>query len=103
MCTQFGDEGRWEEMLQSLPLGKAVVKRKGEKLEILNFGTLLPEAAATAEFMIRGALQQHLGGRIEIDAVEATAEEATIRIRIAYRLAGGTGTELAEFSLERGA
>ncbi|QXG53850.1 1-deoxy-D-xylulose-5-phosphate synthase [Pantoea jilinensis] len=35
--------------LQSLPLGKAVVKRQGEKLAILNFGTLLPEAAATAE------------------------------------------------------
>ncbi|WP_292989562.1 1-deoxy-D-xylulose-5-phosphate synthase [Pantoea sp.] len=35
--------------LQSLPLGKAVVKRRGEKLAILNFGTLLPEAAATAE------------------------------------------------------
>ncbi|MEN4712545.1 1-deoxy-D-xylulose-5-phosphate synthase [Pantoea agglomerans] len=35
--------------LQSLPLGKAVVKRQGEKLAILNFGTLLPEAAVTAE------------------------------------------------------
>ncbi|WP_313654366.1 1-deoxy-D-xylulose-5-phosphate synthase [Pantoea sp.] len=35
--------------LQSLPLGKAVVKRQGEKLAILNFGTLLPEAAATAD------------------------------------------------------
>lgn len=35
--------------LQSLPLGKAVVKRRGEKLAILNFGTLLPEAATTAE------------------------------------------------------
>ncbi|WP_192034135.1 1-deoxy-D-xylulose-5-phosphate synthase [Pantoea agglomerans] len=35
--------------LQSLPLGKAVVKSQGEKLAILNFGTLLPEAAATAE------------------------------------------------------
>lgn len=69
----------------------------------LVFAAAHAEAAATAEFMIRGALQQHLGGRIEIDAVEATAEEATIRIRIAYRLAGGTGTELAEFSLERGA
>ncbi|KGD79031.1 1-deoxy-D-xylulose-5-phosphate synthase [Pantoea vagans] len=35
--------------LQSLPLGKAVVKRQGEKLAILNFGTLLPEATAAAE------------------------------------------------------
>ena len=35
--------------LQSLPLGKGVVKRQGEKLAILNFGTLLPEAAAAAD------------------------------------------------------
>ncbi|RPE03564.1 1-deoxy-D-xylulose-5-phosphate synthase [Candidatus Pantoea deserta] len=35
--------------LQSLPLGKGVVKRQGEKLAILNFGTLLPAAAQAAE------------------------------------------------------
>ncbi|WP_345827161.1 1-deoxy-D-xylulose-5-phosphate synthase [Pantoea sp. BRR-3P] len=37
------------EPLASLPLGKGIVKRRGEKLAILNFGTLLPEAAAAAE------------------------------------------------------
>ncbi|MBA2815406.1 1-deoxy-D-xylulose-5-phosphate synthase [Candidatus Pantoea persica] len=35
--------------LQSLPLGKGVVKRQGEKLAILNFGTLLPAAAEAAD------------------------------------------------------
>ncbi|MCE0488944.1 1-deoxy-D-xylulose-5-phosphate synthase [Pantoea sp. Mb-10] len=35
--------------LASLPLGKGIVKRHGEQLAILNFGTLLPEAAAAAE------------------------------------------------------
>ncbi|WP_158783325.1 1-deoxy-D-xylulose-5-phosphate synthase [Pantoea sp. BAV 3049] len=35
--------------LSSLQLGKGVVKREGEKLAILNFGTLLPEAAAVAD------------------------------------------------------
>lgn len=37
------------EPLASLPLGKGVVKRQGEKLALLNFGTLLPEARAAAE------------------------------------------------------
>ncbi|CAJ0993148.1 1-deoxy-D-xylulose-5-phosphate synthase [Pantoea sp. Nvir] len=37
--------------LQSLPLGKGVVKRQGEKLAILNFGTLLPAAAIVAEVL----------------------------------------------------
>ena len=35
--------------LSSLPLGKGMMKREGEKLAILNFGTLLPEATAVAE------------------------------------------------------
>lgn len=37
------------EPLAVLPLGKGVKKRSGEKLAILNFGTLLPEAQAAAE------------------------------------------------------
>lgn len=37
------------EPLSSLPIGKGVVRREGEKLAILNFGTLLPEAAQVAE------------------------------------------------------
>jgi len=37
------------EPLASLPLGKGVVRREGEKVAILNFGTLLPDALAAAE------------------------------------------------------
>jgi 1-deoxy-D-xylulose-5-phosphate synthase len=37
------------EPLASLPIGKGVVRREGEKVAILNFGTLLPEALAAAE------------------------------------------------------
>nr|VUD26726.1 1-deoxy-D-xylulose-5-phosphate synthase [Salmonella sp. NCTC 7297] len=34
---------------EKLPIGKGLVKRHGEKLAILNFGTLMPEAAKVAE------------------------------------------------------
>ncbi|MGL9719429.1 1-deoxy-D-xylulose-5-phosphate synthase [Symbiopectobacterium sp.] len=37
------------EPLQELPIGKGVVRRTGEKVAILNFGTLLPEAQPVAE------------------------------------------------------
>lgn len=37
------------EPLGALPIGKGVVRREGEKIAILNFGTLLPEAAQVAE------------------------------------------------------
>ncbi|MDU1272278.1 MAG: 1-deoxy-D-xylulose-5-phosphate synthase, partial [Escherichia coli] len=35
--------------LEKLPIGKGIVKRRGEKLAILNFGTLMPDAAKVAE------------------------------------------------------
>src|SRR5471030_422642 len=37
------------EPLASLPIGKGIVRREGEKTAILNFGTLLPEAQAVAD------------------------------------------------------
>lgn len=39
------------EPLSILPIGKGIVRRQGEKLAILNFGTLLPEALAAAEHL----------------------------------------------------
>ncbi|HHQ4311675.1 TPA: 1-deoxy-D-xylulose-5-phosphate synthase [Serratia fonticola] len=39
------------ELLAALPLGKGIVRREGEKIAILNFGTLLAEAAQVAEAM----------------------------------------------------
>lgn len=41
--------GLESEPLKQLPLGKGLVKRQGEKIAILNFGTLLPEAESVAE------------------------------------------------------
>ena len=37
------------EPLASLPIGKGVVKRRGEKIAILSFGTLLADAAIVAD------------------------------------------------------
>ncbi|HAZ77437.1 MAG TPA: 1-deoxy-D-xylulose-5-phosphate synthase [Enterobacteriaceae bacterium] len=37
------------EPLAALPIGKGVVKRQGEEIAILNFGTLMPEAEKAAE------------------------------------------------------
>ena len=52
----------------------------------LVFAAASPEAAATAGFMIRGALQTYLGQRIQIEDVEAQAEGPVLTITIIYRL-----------------
>ncbi|HDJ1438465.1 TPA: 1-deoxy-D-xylulose-5-phosphate synthase [Serratia rubidaea] len=41
--------GAAQEPLASLPIGKGIVRREGEKVAILNFGTLMPEARQAAE------------------------------------------------------
>lgn len=50
----------------------------------LVFAPNAPEIAATAQFLVQGALQQWLGDVILVDAVEIEAEEATLSVRIAY-------------------
>ena len=65
----------------------------------LLFGPASPEAAATAEVMIRGALQQYLGQRIVIERVTTEAEEATLRITIAYRILRSGTAATADFTL----
>jgi uncharacterized protein len=67
----------------------------------LLFAAASPEAAATAEFLIKGALQQHLGRRIQIEQVTTAAEDAALRIRISYRLVRSGELRTEEF--ERGA
>lgn len=52
----------------------------------LVFAPATPEAAATAEFMISGALAQQLGNRITLDDVSTEAIDAGLRIRISYRI-----------------
>ena len=67
----------------------------------LLFGPANPEAAATAEFLIKAALQQYLGRRIELGEVTTEAEESTLRVTIRYRLLS-TGEQRTDI-FERGA
>lgn len=69
----------------------------------LLFGPLSAEQAATAEFMIRGALQQYLGQGIEVLEVTAEGVDAALVITIAYRLLRSGALGSATFSLGDGA
>ena len=88
--------------LKSLPLGKGVIKREGEQLAILNFGTLLPEAAAAAEALnatlvdmrfvkpLDEALITELAGKYE---ALITLEEGAIK--------GGAGSGVNEYVMAK--
>jgi len=57
----------------------------GAGVSRLVFDAASPEAAATAGFVIRGALQQTLGQRILVEDVQASAEDATLTVTVVFR------------------
>lgn len=56
----------------------------GSGLMQLVFAPNSPELAATLEFSLRAALQQWLGDLIEVQELEVTSEEATLRVVVQY-------------------
>lgn len=66
----------------------------------LIFAPNSPELAATLQFSMQAALQQWLGDRIELQALEVTSEEASLRVVVQYvvRHTGEPRTETIERS-----
>lgn len=67
----------------------------GERLNRPGFGSGLlqlvfapnsPELAAALQFGMQAALQQWLGDVIEVEALDVSADDSTLRIDLAYRL-----------------
>lgn len=66
------------------------------------FSPARPEAAATMEFLVRGALQQALGRRISVEEVVVDTDDATIRITIIFTMLRSGTTQRAEFDMGGG-
>ena len=65
----------------------------GERVNRTDFGSGLlqmvfapnsPELAATLQFTVQAGLQQWLGDLIEIQAIDVSSEEATLRVELRY-------------------
>ena len=56
----------------------------GSGLRQLVFAGNSPELAAAVQFMAQGALQQWLGDLIQVEGVEATSEDSTLRVTVRY-------------------
>jgi len=58
------------------------------------------ELGATTQMLVQGALQQHLGNLIELDAVEVEAEDSTLTVTVGYTIRRTQTRQVAVF--ERG-
>ena len=68
----------------------------------LVFAAASSEVAATAEFLIRGALQQWLSDRLQVSEVTVEAVDSQLTIRIDYVVLATGEPASAEFQRELG-
>jgi phage baseplate assembly protein W len=70
----------------------------GSGLLQLIFAPNSPELAATLQFSLQAALQRWLGDLIDLQELEVTSEEATLRVVVRYvvRSTGEARTEIIE-------
>ena len=88
--------------LQSLPLGKGVVKRQGEELAILNFGTLLPEATAAAEALNATLVDMRFVKPLDEALIAELAATHTSLITLEEgAIKGGAGSGVNEFVMAK--
>ena len=78
----------------------------GERVNRPDFGTGLrelvfapnsPELASATQLLVQGALQQWLGERIQVDAVEVESEDATLRVAVRYTVRRDRQQRVARF------
>ena len=70
----------------------------GSGLMQLVFAANSPELAAATQLMVQGALQQWLGELIQVEAVDVTAEDATVRVQVRYIIRRTQQRRFAEFA-----
>lgn len=70
----------------------------GSGLLQLVFAPAGTELAAATQFLVQGGLQQWLGDLIQVEAVEVTAEEATLQVSVQYLVRRTQERQVAQFT-----
>ncbi len=72
----------------------------GTGLQQLVFAPNSDELATATEFMIQGALQEHLGEQIQVESVSVDSQDASLFITVQYIVRHNQQREVAQFSRE---
>jgi phage baseplate assembly protein W len=73
----------------------------GSGLLALTFEPNSPALAATTQLLVQGALQQWLGHLIAVEAVEVTADDGVLRVRVGYVVLRTQERQTVELSAAR--
>ncbi|KGA40801.1 1-deoxy-D-xylulose-5-phosphate synthase [Pectobacterium odoriferum] len=88
--------------LSELPIGKGVVRRQGETIAILNFGTLLPEAKAAAEKLNATLVDMRFVKPLDEALLEELAQSHGTFVTLEENaVMGGAGSGVNEFLMAK--
>ncbi len=83
--------------LEKLDIGKGLVKRRGEKVAILNFGTLMPEAAKVAENLNATLVDMRFVKPLDESLILSMAESHDVLVTLEENaIMGGAGSGVNE-------
>lgn len=72
----------------------------GSGLLQLVFAPNSPEVAAATQLLVQGSLQQWLSDLIQVESVEVTSHDSTLRVTVEYVIIKDQLRQVAEFSRE---
>ncbi len=88
--------------LQTLPIGKAEIKRQGQHLAILNFGTLLPEAHQVAEKLNATLVDMRFVKPLDSEMILQLATDHNEMVTLEEgAIAGGAGSAVNELVMAK--
>jgi phage baseplate assembly protein W len=100
--AETDDDGHLRDLIEQI-----VFTAPGERVNRPTFGSGLlqlvfapqsAELAATTQFLVQGALQQWLGDRIDVEAVEVETVDAELRVVIQYVVRRTRQRQTVEFT-----
>ncbi|AOP42419.2 1-deoxy-D-xylulose-5-phosphate synthase [Edwardsiella piscicida] len=86
---------------QALPIGKGVLRRRGERIAILNFGTLLPQALEAAERLNASVADMRFVKPLDDALVRSLAEQHDYLVTLEENaVMGGAGAGVNELLMQ---
>lgn len=93
-----GPEVELDQSLETLPLGKAKVRREGQKLAILNFGALLPTALSLGESFDATVVDMRFVKPLDTNLLDKLCQTHDYFITLEENVvAGGAGSAVCEY------
>ncbi|WP_339673057.1 1-deoxy-D-xylulose-5-phosphate synthase [Dasania marina] len=92
-----------ESRMSAVPIGKAVARREGKQVAILNFGTLLPAALAAADALNATVIDMRFAKPLDQDMIYRMAASHELLVTLEENsIAGGAGAGVSEYLNQAG-